>query len=170
MLQDDQDNLVELQKRCLHVRASMNENLPPHELAMDDILVVKTSSIPNAGQGLFYEPTDNESILHSGTIICYYAGHRHNFLSQKNLADKSYLLNVSGNLFVDPGPLLAIKARYINDPLNDELINCEFVPQPYLFRCAVVATRDIKPKEELFVSYGEMYWSNQSFNGAVLYH
>lgn len=176
MLNQEQDDLNELEKRCLEIRNEMNEKLPPHELVLDNMLVVKDSSIPNAGSGLFYEPFlssssqpgNKSNVIHSGTTICYYTGHRHNFLSQKYLSDKSYLMNVAGEILVDPGPVLSIKARYINDPLNDNFVNCKFVPEPSSFRCAVVATRDIMPEEELFVSYGEIYWSQQSIDGSIL--
>lgn len=145
----------------------MNDCLPPHDLALDDHLVVRKSKIPNAGQGLFYEaPRMLEPII-AGSVICYYTGHRHDFLSQKTLHDKSYLLNIAAGIFVDPGPLLSIKARYINDPLNEKVVNCEFKPDPKHFRCAVVALRDISHGEELFVSYGEQYWSQYKGSGTV---
>jgi SET domain-containing protein len=74
---------------------------------------------------------------------------------------------VSGDVFVDPGPLPHVKARYINDPLNEEYVNCKFVPEPKFSRCAVVATRDIECGEELFVSYGEAYWSDRDHGGST---
>ena len=163
------DDLTILKERCLTVRAVLNKNLPPHELALDNDLAVRASTIPNAGDGLFYKPhCKPHNVIHAGSTICFYTGHRHNFLSQKYLQDKSYLLCVSGDILVDPGPVITIKARYINDPLNDQFVNCKFVPQSEQFRCAVVATRDIIPGEELFVSYGEMYWSQQKYVGTVL--
>ncbi len=169
LLNRELDDLVELSKRCLDVRRQMNSILPPHDLALDEqSLMIKDSGIPNAGNGLFFVPHAGDSTsIPSGSTICYYTGHRHNNFSQKYLSDKSYLLNISGDKFVDPGPLLSVKARYINDPLNPAAVNCEFVPDPEKFRCAVVATRDIKANEEIFVSYGDFYWSRQSIRGKV---
>lgn len=164
LLHDECDDLDELRSRCLKVREQMNDCLPPHDHALDDQLVVKISSIPYAGKGLFNE---TGRTIKAGSTVCYYTGHRHNFKSQQSLQDKSYLLNVAAEIFVDPGPILAIKARYINDPLNEKIINCTFVPQPEHFRCAVVAKRDISPGEELFVSYGDQYWSQQKVPGKV---
>jgi hypothetical protein len=59
---------------------------------------------------------------------------------------------VDGGILVDPGPLPQIKARYINDPLNDRFVNCKFVPDK--LRSAVVATRMITRGEELLLLTG----------------
>jgi len=169
MLNQTLDDLNELTKRCLAVRHELNLSLPPHKIALDADLVVRKSQIPNAGNGLYYEPTHGKSrlIIHRDSIICYYTGYRHNFLSQKYLKNKSYLLNISGDILVDPYPTPNIKGRYINDPRNEEVVNCQFVPDVKTFSCKVVALRDIQAGEELFVSYGEMYWSNQGSCGTV---
>ena len=108
-------------------------------------------------------PSSADKVLLPGEIICYYWGHIHNFHSAKLLVDKSYLMLVQGDVLVDPRPLLHIKARYINDPLNEKYVNCKFVPEK--FRSAVVMTRKIRHGEELFVSYGEAYWANHAING-----
>ena len=147
----------------------MNNHLPPHELVMDEDLIPAESNIENAGQGLFFRPSPLGSriIILAGDVICYYCGHIHDFHSSNRLKDKSYLMLVANDVLVDPGPLPNIKARYINDPLNEGYVNTKFVPEPALNRCAVVATRDIQPEEELFVSYGEAYWANQDYQGTV---
>jgi hypothetical protein len=184
MLEREGDDLKLLSKKCLQVRQDMNQNhLPSHELALDDELMVKKSRIPNAGKGLFYEPLPNDydeeeesnndrsnggmnsssrkntkqQQISKGSILCFYTGHRHNFHSQKYLVDKSYLLHVGRDMLVDPRETLQIKARYINDPLNEALVNCKFVPDPDEYRCKVVATRTIDPGEELYISYGDIY-------------
>jgi len=72
-------------------------------------------------------------------------------------------MNVREDILVDPGPLLHIKARYINDPLNEKYVNCKYVPEK--FRSAVIATRDIHRGEEIFASYGDGYWSLQKTPG-----
>jgi hypothetical protein len=168
-LEKEIDDLDDLSQRCLKVRNEMNSILPMHDLTkIDDDLVVKKSAIVNAGDGLYYEPScSGPSIIAKGSTICYYSGHRHNFNSQKFLKDRSYLLNVEGDVLVDPCPLFHIKARYINDPLNETAINCEFVPEVSKFRCVVVAKRHIYPGEELYLSYGPIYWSQQEIRGTV---
>lgn len=167
LMRAQQDDCEVLMNRCLEARERMNDSLPPHELAMDNDLCPDKSAIENAGEGLFFRPSSSRRLIQKGDILCYYCGHIHNFHSSKRLKDKSYLMLVLNDVFVDPGPLRNIKARYINDPLNEEFWNCKFVPQPEFDRCAVVATRDIVPGEELFVSYGESYWANQDCEGTV---
>jgi len=170
LLGKDQDDLQLLSKKCLQVRREMNQNLPQHEFALDDELQVKTSQIPDSGNGLFYEPqhyASNE--ICEGSILCYYTGHRHNFHSQKYVEDKSYLLYIHGDILVDPREILDIKARYINDPLNERLVNCQFVPDPNNCRCKVVATKTICPGEELFISYGKIYWEQQPNEGRIFH-
>lgn len=168
LLENELDNIPELRERCLAVRKQLNEQLPPIEEAMDDQFVPKPSTIPNAGLGLFYysPPQKGCTVIPAGTILCYYTGHIHNFQSSKSIEDKSYLMMVQGDILVDPGPLKHIKARYINDPLNEALVNCQYVPQE--LRSAVTATRDIYPGEELFASYGDMYWKSQKMIGRRL--
>lgn len=161
-----QDDCDELMRRCLEAREDMNNHLPPHELAMDDDLVSSESNIENAGQGLYFR-SSSRRLIRKGEVICYYCGHLHDFHSSKRLQDKSYLMMVANDALVDPGPLPHIKARYINDPLNEDVVNCKFVPEPASERCAVVAIRDIEPHEEIFVSYGEAYWANQDYEGTV---
>jgi hypothetical protein len=75
----------------------------------------------------------------------------------RDLKDKRYLMLLNGDLLVDAGPLAHVKARYMNDPLNEELTNCKFVVKE--LEGAIVSTRLIKAGEELFVSYGDAYWS-----------
>jgi hypothetical protein len=158
------DDCQELMRRCLEVRAQMNENLPPVEKARDEDLVPRESGIPEAGLGLFCEPSRKPiDPIPAGETLCYYTGHLHNYHSAKSLQDRSYLMVVEGDTLVDPGPLPHIKARFINDPLNETFVNCKFVPGH--FRAAVVATRTIAPGEELFVSYGDGYWAQHQTLG-----
>jgi len=170
-----------------HLPRQSEEDAPP----VERYLVPRPSAIPDAGLGLFYEPppsdaaaslpspkapgTDNKNIIAEGKVLCYYSGHIHNFQSSNLLRDKRYLLWVGRNwdddrhgaqqdedVFVDPGPLPHVKARYANDPLNDDLVNARFVPEPGEFRAAVVASRPIRPGEEIFCPYGDSYWSTMS--------
>jgi hypothetical protein len=166
LLEEEFDDCVELGRRCDNVRTLMNDNLPPIQEALDEELVAKTSAIPDAGLGLFYEPGLQSKPIPAGTILCYYTGHIHNFQSARKLQFRNYLMSIQGDVLVDPRLLPHIKARYINDPLNEDSINCRFVPEE--FRAAVVATKEIRPGGELFASYGDAYWSQHEAFGRIL--
>ena len=108
-------------------------------------LVVRTSQIPNAGMGLYYLPLSHErddndiadvadttadaDVIAEGSVLCFYTGHVHTHSSSREIEknDRSYLMWIRGNTLVDPGPLPYITARYINDPLNEILVNCRYV-------------------------------------------
>jgi hypothetical protein len=165
LLEDEVDDVPELQARCSRVRQQLNEQLPPIQEALDSHLDAKPSNIKDAGLGLFYVPPSPETIP-AGTTLCHYTGHIHNFQSARSINDNSYLMMVQGDILVDPGPVKSVKARYINDPLNEELINCKYVPDG--LRSAVVATRPIQPGDELFVAYGDIYWNGHKGMGNIL--
>jgi hypothetical protein len=179
---EDDDALVddchELSRRIDSARERLNQNLPdlkgPYDDNTDDDLVPRPSRIPNSGFGLFYMPPCTFSARKSrptpeikeGSTICFYYGHIHNFHSARRLPDKSYLMLVQGDLLVDPRCMPQVKARYINDPLNESFVNCRFVSQTFWSR--VVATRTIYPGEELFVAYGDAYWCQCGKTGSQM--
>lgn len=189
------NELVRLRKQCSFVHGLFNDHLS--ELSVESTqwetsLVVQPSQIPGAGMGLFYHPLSQhretlelkdtnggKNILPSGSVVCYYTGMVHTHSSASGLQDKSYLMWIRGNTLVDPRSLPHIKARYINDPLNHSLVNCAYCPaklpnknneahEQDTIRTSVVTTRDILPGEELFVSYGDVYWSKQPVCGSRL--
>lgn len=113
-------------------------------------------------------PPGSTPAVPGDTTLCYYTGHIHSFSSSRELSDRSYLLWVRGDTLVDPRSLLYVKARYINDPRNDDAVNCKFVPENVDgadVRAAVVTTRPVFPGEELFVNYGDYYWDQQPTAG-----
>ena len=190
------DDLSRLKKQGLLVQGLFNDHLSKLSVETtlwESSLVVRPSQIAGAGMGLYYQPPATEEpslqdqnfsesergVLPSGSIVCYYTGHVHTHSSASGLTDKSYLMWIRGNTLVDPRPLHHIKARYANDPLNDDIVNCSFVPTklrnnhgntPYedTIRTSIVTTRDILPGEELFVQYGEVYWNKQPITGSRL--
>ena len=126
---------------------------------LDPHLEPGPSWLGNAGLGLF-----TLSNIKAGTDVCSYIGQEHTFKSSQRLKDKSYLNRVTDNLFVDPLPCPLVKARFINDPINPKAWNVKFVSDPANRRIKVEAVRDIDRGEELFVSYGEVYWSQQDIS------
>ena len=62
---------------------------------------------------------------------------------KKKERDRSYLMWIHrDNIFVDPLRCEQIKARYINDPLNDECRNCHYVPTRIPYRQTTTTTTD----------------------------
>jgi hypothetical protein len=163
-----EDDLPELTRRCLDVRRRSNALLPPPPKGPHDaFLEVRASHIPGAGLGLF---VGTQRGWTAGEIICYYYGHIHTYQSATaTLTDRSYLLHVHGNVLLDAGPIVSVKARYINDPRNEDMVNVQFVPEPPELRVAVVAIKAIHSGQELFVDYGEAYWSQQPTLGRPYY-
>jgi hypothetical protein len=159
---DECDNVKALQQRCWQVRELRNQVLPlPPVVPGEYHLVPMTSQIPNAGMGLFYMPTDTAQVIAQGTTICYYSGNLHNASSANRLANRSYLMMLSGDVWVDAALCMNVKARYINDPLSADDCNCMFRPDSSNMYAQVVATRCIVASEELFAAYGDGYWSQQ---------
>ena len=88
---------------------------------------------------------------------------------EEDHADDSYLwlrqewdrvgFQTTKEFFVDPTDR-DIKARYINDCLQSTRYNVTFVLDPQRERAAVVTLRPICSGEELYVSYGQPYWSS----------
>ncbi|GMH72631.1 hypothetical protein TrST_g9883 [Triparma strigata] len=151
-----------LRERIAECREEMNALLPKqketrYDNASAPLLEVKESGIPGAGNGLFTSVDVSE-----GELLCYYTGHRHDFVSQQKIEDKSYLLAVA-DFFVDPRPenCLGILARCINDPLNPTCVNVKFVDAPEHFSSAIYTTKFIKAGSEIFISYGDAYWERE---------
>ncbi|KAL7529930.1 hypothetical protein ACHAXR_004822 [Thalassiosira sp. AJA248-18] len=152
-----EDDLEMLLLRSLQAQDDLNTNLPPHPLGeYEDSLKVAPSTIPDAGKGLFAT-----SHIPKGVNVCYYTGYRHHYQSQKRLKNREYILNLQNDGFVDPFPTKDVLARFINDPKNEDQCNVkfEYIEEPGIWYCPVVAQRDIAAGEEVFISYGPRYWS-----------
>ena len=171
-VREEADDLPLLKSRCLEARKQMNEHIfdafKSLRIAMDNDLSPLPSRIPNAGLGLFFTPTKDSRhrTIRKDCVICHYWGHLHNFMSAQQLEDHSYLMLLQGQVLCDAGPLSQIKARYINDPINEAYINVVFRPKDDY--CEVVALRDIHQGEELYVSYGKAYWTSQKCEPRIL--
>ena len=151
-----------LSKRCQVVRCLLWSLMPAPP--RDEHLTVKDSWLGGqSGLGLFAE-----NDLRKDTVVCYYTGQEHSMKTSRRLDDRSYLNQVSENLFVDPKPCPNIKARYINDCINPNGYNCYYKSNQSKRCVEVRAMRNIRKGEELFVSYGELYWSQAPFSPIVL--
>ena len=144
--------------------------------ALDQRLVVQDSTIVNAGLGLFNGST--RPIL-KGETVCHYTGLLHNHQSKREQEDQSYMAFVGyvnafdEDVFVDAKSVLGVKARYMNDPIDHTLTNVKWGEHTDVAKDCVcvgidiIATKDIAPDEEIFVSYGDEYWAQSDVKGTV---
>lgn len=91
-------------------------------------------------------------------IIDHYKGEVLRTAQALKLKDKSYLMRLGEQCYIDAKGSPFSLPRYINDCRNSELYNVKFVKEPENIRALVVAIRDIESGEELFVDYGKWYW------------
>ena len=122
-------------------------------------LLVKTSLLPNAGKGLFTDKAikkDSKIIEYKGEIIDWKE------YTKRVKEDKDgYLFFISNNRCIDAYPTPRYKARYANDAEGLSRVKGlknNAVYEIFDNKCFIVATRDIKAGEEIFVSYTKEYW------------
>ena len=111
----------------------------------------------HAGMGLFVSSTTS---VPAGAILCVYSGDHNGVLTSAQaelIIDKTYLMRPAPNRFIN-GKQSGSMARFINDCRDKRHYNATFVKMPERECALVVATRDIKPDEEIFASYGAAYW------------
>lgn len=123
----------------------------------NESLIVAETSLPNCPfLGLFAKRAFKE-----GEVVCKYVGDRLKTVEAIRLKDKSYLMRLGEQSYVNAEPHMQVFARYMNDCINPAGWNVKFVKMPELGYALVVAIRDIKAHEELFVDYGKRYWMLQ---------
>lgn len=97
--------------------------------------------------------------IKSNDVICQYNGVCLNTKDALQLNDKSYLMRIGEQCYIDARLSAHCLARYINDCRNNHGYNARFI-KSMIERCAwVVAMRDIEPGEEIFADYGKWYWA-----------
>jgi uncharacterized protein len=114
---------------------------------------VGESWIPGAASGLFAA----QNIAHD-EVVCEYFGKRYTTADALKLADKSYLMRLGEQMYVDSREQMDCMARYINDCRNPLCYNVRFDKDPSQCLARIVAIRDIDAGEELFCDYGKWYW------------
>jgi uncharacterized protein len=125
------------------------------------MLYIKESTISGAGMGLF---TDEP--IKKGAIVTEYEGEQLTWTEceKRNEAQEGlnpYFFYISKKNCIDAQHTLDSLGRYANDAMGYVRIaglknNAEYQvmkKKPY-----IVAKRNIKPGEEIFVSYGKEYW------------
>ncbi|GAB5360286.1 hypothetical protein AAMO2058_000615000 [Amorphochlora amoebiformis] len=116
-------------------------------------LEARASLLPGAGRGLF---TNVEQKV--GAEICRYTGTHLSLAKLLKHPDTTYVMGLSINRHVDAKGFPGVMARYINDHHDSKMINSKFVKNSKLWHAKVIALRDIRPGEEVYASYGQVYW------------
>lgn len=124
---------------------------------LESQLVVKRSTIPEAGKGLF-----TKKLIPKGTRIVEYTGKITKWKDVNHDDGKNmYIYYLKRYHVIDARGHKEVLARYANDARGLTRIkgfrnNCEYVNDG--LRVFVHATRDIPAGGEIFVDYGKEYW------------
>lgn len=120
-------------------------------------LKVKTSTIPNAGKGLF-----TQKAIPKGTRIVEYRGKASTWKDvDHSEGNNGYIYYVSRNLVLDAANDKTALARYANDARGIGRVkgitnNSEYVNEGN--RVFIEAIKDIPANSEILVPYGPEYW------------
>ena len=121
-------------------------------------VTIGEGTIPGAWRGLF-----GVWRLGVGATICEYRGIRVDpEVVQKEGYEGKYVFEVrmkGVRVCIDAKEELSCYGRYINDPLDESLLNAKAVVRGG--RLMIVATEEIRPGDEIFLSYGSEYWMDR---------
>lgn len=128
-------------------------------------LIVKKSQLPNAGKGLY-----TSKAIKKGEQIIEYKGEIIDWKEyEKRVAEDKdgYLFFINKKVCIDAYDTPQHKARYANDAHG--LSRVKGLKNNAVYdtvgdKCFIVATRDIKPGEEIFVNYTKEYWDCIRYN------
>ena len=120
-------------------------------------LVVKRSTIPASGKGLF-----TKKFIPKGTRIVEYKGKITNWKEvEHNNGANGYIYYVTRNHVIDARTYTKALARYANDARGLQkikgLLNNAVYVQDKL-QVFIEAAKDIPANSEILVSYGKEYW------------
>lgn len=124
-------------------------------------LIIKKSRLPEAGKGLFTTkaiPKETKIIQYRGELLDYKEFHR-----RERKGNGGYMFYLKGNHYIDAMHTPQYKARYANDAAGLSRIkgvrnNCDYMV--FNNKCYIVAARNIKAGEEIYVNYTKPYWDN----------
>jgi uncharacterized protein len=124
---------------------------------LEKYLVVKASTLPNAGKGLF-----TKKFIPKGTRIVEYKGRISKWKDVKDEDGKNgYIFYVNRNHVIDGKPYAKALARYANDARGLSKIkgitnNADYVLDG--IKAYIEAKKDIPAGSEILVDYGKDYW------------
>ena len=122
-------------------------------------LVIKKSRLPGAGKGLYTTKAiskESKIIEYRGEIIGY-----NEYRKRTRNEQDQYLFFLRMELCIDSMHTPQYKARYANDAAGITRLKGVKNNSDYVIfgdKCFIVASRDIKAGEEIFVNYTKSYW------------
>lgn len=132
------------------------------------MLVIKKSKIPGAGKGLFttHDIKRGEKVIeYTGEIITW-----KECLKRNDNMDGvgAYYFYINDRKCIDAQHTLDSLARYANDAagfvrLDGVRNNCRYEVEKG--KAYIVASKNLKPGDEIYVSYGKEYWDALRENG-----
>jgi len=139
-------------------KAKMNNSDNKIEALEEDYLYIKTSQIVNAGNGLF-----TAIKIYKDEVIAIFKGEiipdAEAKLRASNGNDK-YFINMLDGSIMDSMPTDCF-AKYANDAdgyTSSNYYNNSKIALDEENNVCLIATKNIKAKEEIFCSYGKKYW------------
>lgn len=120
-------------------------------------LIVKKSTIPNSGKGLF-----TRKFIPKGTRIVEYKGRISSWKDVKDEDGKNgYIFYVTRNHVINALPVKSALARYANDARGLVRIkgltnNCDYITDGK--KAYIESKKDIPAGAEILVDYGGDYW------------
>ncbi len=129
-------------------------------------LVVKRSTIPGSGKGLF-----TKKLIPKGSCIIEYKGKITTWKEVKhNDGANGYIYYVTRNHVIDSHNYKKAIARYANDARGMKKIkgianNSIYVQEK--LRVFIEATKDIPANSEILVAYGKEYWEAIRHNNGI---
>lgn len=122
-------------------------------------LVVKQSTIPNSGKGLF-----TKKFIPKGTRIVEYKGKKTTW-KEVNIDEgrNGYIYYINRNHVIDAMPFPKYLGRYANDAQGMSKVkgitnNSRYVADMDTMRVHIEAVKDIPAGREILVQYGKEYW------------
>lgn len=122
---------------------------------LENQLVVKRSTLPDAGKGLF-----TKKFIPKGTRIVEYKGRVRTWKEAAH-EDNGYIYYVTRNHVIDAKPYPKALARYANDArgmvrIKGIVNNSDYIQDGK--RVYITSKKDIPAGSEILVGYGKEYW------------
>jgi uncharacterized protein len=133
---------------------------------LEDQLVVKKSTLPNAGKGLF-----TKKAIKKGTRIVEYKGRITTWKEvQNDNGENPYIFYLKRDHVINAEPYKKALARFANDAKGLHRVkgmsnNAEYKEDG--LRVFITATKDIPAGGEIFVDYGKEYWDVIRYNRKI---